>query len=62
MVLIPDYSQVPTMSREEYAAIEAEMNAEIAASQAARLQDAWNELQSVPSYLEAQARAFASEA
>jgi hypothetical protein len=39
MFFIPDYSNMPSMSREEYAIIKAEIDAEIAASKAVRLNE-----------------------
>jgi hypothetical protein len=47
--------------RERIALQHAEIEAEVAQWQAERLQAAWDELQAVPSYVEANARQFAEE-
>lgn len=56
MVFIPDYQHDQLPTDEEIAAHNAAIDAEIAESQAAALQEAINELNAVPSYVERFAR------
>ena len=61
MVLIPDFSGTTFRSQEEIDQDQANIDAELAASEAASLQVAWNALNNVPSYIERFARGEGEE-